>query len=122
MSSNLPLSDDDVHAYADGKLPEERRAGFKAALERDPALAARIAAIRKQNADLRDAFDPWLAEPLPRELIAAAKPARDRKPARGRWAIPALASAATLIIGIGLGWMGRGEVLRLDGTPTTFPR
>jgi len=122
MSSNLPLSDDDVHAYADGKLPEERRAGFKAALERDPALAARIAAIRKQNADLRDAFDPWLAEPLPRELIAAAKPARDRKPPRGRWAIPALASAATLIIGIGLGWMGRGEVLRLDGTPTTFPR
>ena len=24
MSSNLPLSDDDVHAYADGKLPEAR--------------------------------------------------------------------------------------------------
>ena len=122
MSSKLPWSDDDVHAYADGKLPEERRAGFTAALEGDPALAARIAAIRKQNADLRDAFDPWLAEPLPRELIAAAKPSRDGRPPRGRWAIPALASAATLIIGIGLGWMGRGEVLLLDGTPTTFPR
>jgi anti-sigma factor RsiW len=123
MSSNLPLSDDDVHAYADGKLPEERRAVLAAALERDPALAARVAAIRKQNVDLRDALDPWLAEPLPRELIAAAQPPRGgRKASRVRWALPALASAATLIIGIGLGWMGRGEVLRLDGTPTTFPR
>jgi anti-sigma factor RsiW len=120
--SEQQVSETDLQAYADGKLPEERRAGFTAALERDPVLAARIAAIRKQNADLRDAFDPWLAEPLPRELIAAAKPSRDRRPPRGRWAMPALASAATLIIGIGLGWMGRGEVLHLEGTPTTFPR
>ena len=51
MSSNLPLSDDDVHAYADGKLPEARRAMLVAALERDPALAARVAAIREQNVD-----------------------------------------------------------------------
>ncbi|MEP6997682.1 MAG: anti-sigma factor [Betaproteobacteria bacterium] len=122
MSSNLPLSDDDVHAYADGKLPEARRASVAAALEADPVLAARVAAIRQQNADLRDAFDPWLAEPLPRELIAAAQPPGGRKPPRTRWALPALASAATLVIGIGLGWMGRGEVLQLEGTPTTFPR
>jgi len=122
MSSNLPLSDDDVHAYADGKLPEERKAVLAAALERDPTLAARVAAIRKQNVDLRDAFDPWLAEPLPRELIAAAQPPRGRKPARSGWGLPALASAAALVIGVGLGWMGRGEVLQSEGTPTTFPR
>jgi anti-sigma factor RsiW len=61
MSSKLPLSDDDVHAYADGKLPEERRARLAAAIERDPALAARVGAIRKQNVELREAFDPWLA-------------------------------------------------------------
>ncbi|MGH8714754.1 MAG: anti-sigma factor family protein, partial [Casimicrobiaceae bacterium] len=108
MSSNLPLSDDDVHAYADGRLPEERRAKVAAVLDREPSLAARVAAIRRQNADLRDALDPWLAEPLPRELIAAAKPPRgaQRLP-RLHWAWPALASAATLIIGVGLGWMGR---------------
>lgn len=122
MSSNLPLSDDDLHAYADGKLPEERRAKLAAVIERDQALAARVAAIRQQNVALRDAFDPWLAEPLPRELIASAQPPRGRKPVRSRWTLPALASAATLIIGIGLGWMGRGEILRLDGTPTSFPR
>jgi anti-sigma factor RsiW len=122
MSSNLPLSDDDLHAYADGKLPEERRAKFAAAIERDQSLATRVAAIRQQNVALRDAFDPWLAEPLPRELIAAAQPPRGRKPSRSRWTLPALASAATLVIGVGLGWMGRGEVLRLDGTPTSFPR
>jgi anti-sigma factor RsiW len=122
MSSSLPLSDDDVHAYADDKLPESRKAMIATALERDPMLAARIAAIRRQNADLRDAFDPWLAEPLPRELIAAAQPPRGARPARSAWELPALASAAALVIGVGLGWMGRGEVLQLQGTPTTFPR
>ncbi|MGH8849356.1 MAG: anti-sigma factor family protein [Casimicrobiaceae bacterium] len=123
MSANQPWPDDDVHAYADGKLPEERRAKLAAALEREPALAARVAAIRRQNADLRDALDPWLAEPLPRELIAAAQPPRSTQLLpRLRWAWPALASAATLIIGVGLGWMGRGEMLLLEGTPTTFPR
>lgn len=123
MSSNLPLTDDDVNAYADGNLPEERRAALAAALERDPALAARVSAIRQQNANLRDALDPWLAEPLPRELIAAAQPPRGTAaPRRISWARPLLASVATLIIGIGLGWMGRGEMLQLEGTPTTFPR
>ncbi|MFI4952767.1 MAG: anti-sigma factor family protein, partial [Burkholderiales bacterium] len=72
---------------------------------------------------LRHAFDPWLAEPLPRELIAAAKPPQGTKLLpRLRWAWPALASVATLIIGIGLGWMSRDETLRLEGTPTTFQR
>lgn len=122
MSSNLPLSDDDVHAYADGKLPEERKVILAAALEREPALAARVAAIRRQNVDLRDAFDSWLAEPLPRQLIAAAQPPRGRKPTRSGWTMAALASAAALVIGVGLGWMGRGEVLQAEGTPTTFPR
>ena len=123
MTSNLPVTDDDVNAYADGKLPEERRAVVAGAIERDPTLAVRVAAIRQQNANLRDALDPWLAEPLPRDLIAAAQPPRSARASRRRnWAIPALASAATLIIGVGLGWMSRGQMLQIEGTPTTFPR
>ncbi|HKW79487.1 MAG TPA: anti-sigma factor, partial [Casimicrobiaceae bacterium] len=86
MTSNLPVSDDDVNAYADGKLPGERRAAVAAAIERDPALAVRVAAIRQQNANLRDALDPWLGEPLPRELIAAAQPPRGAPTSRRmRW-------------------------------------
>jgi anti-sigma factor RsiW len=121
MSPGQQLSDDDLNAYADNQLPAERATQVAAILERDPMLAARVAAIRRQNAQLRDALDPWLAETLPRELIAVATPRRTRRsPWRRAW--PALAAAASLIIGVAVGWLVRGEMLQLEGTPVTFPR
>jgi anti-sigma factor RsiW len=119
MSANLPLREDELHAYADNQLPRERAEEVAAELSREPALAARVAEIRRQNALLRDAFDPWLAEPLPRKLLAAATGSA----ARGwsRW-LPGAALAASLVLGVSIGWFGRGEMLQLAGTPVTFPR
>ncbi len=55
----------------------------EAALARDPELAARVAEIRAQNATLRDALDPVLAEPIPERLLdAARRPARAARPRR----------------------------------------
>jgi anti-sigma factor RsiW len=120
MSANLPLGDDELHAYADNQLARERADEVAAALAREPALAARVAEIRRQNAQLRDALDPWLGEPLPRKLLAAAAGSSER--VHSRWLAAALAAAASLVIGIGVGWFGRGEVLQLAGTPVTFQR
>jgi anti-sigma factor RsiW len=124
MSAAPPLTDADLHAYADGQLPPERAAQLGNALDRDPALAGRLTAIRQQNARLRDALDPWLREALPRELVDAAKPPRSWRDrgARRAWPVTVLAAAAALFIGIGLGWQFRGETLRWAGTPVTFPR
>ena len=124
MKAALPLTEDDLHAYADGQLSPERAAQVGDALEREPALAARLTDIRQQNAKLRDALDPWLHEPLPRELIDAAKPPRSRRArgARHVWLVSIFAAAASLFIGIGLGWQFRGEMLQQAGTPITFPR
>src|SRR6266850_2487635 len=107
MSANIPLSDEELHAYADDQLPRERASEVAATLAREPALAARVAEIRRQNALLRDALDPWLAEPLPRKLLSAAAASGVRK--RWRWLPAALAAAASLVLGIGLGWFGRSE-------------
>ena len=72
---------------------------------------------------MRDALDPVLAEPIPDRLLAAAAPTTSPQPGRvRRWAIPALAAAATLILGIGLGWFGRDVMIERGGTPTTFAR
>jgi anti-sigma factor RsiW len=120
MSPNAPVPDDDLHAYADDQLPSERTEELAAAIAREPALALRVAEIRRQNALLRDAFDPWLAEPLPRNLLAAAA---GRAPRRlPRWLPAALGVAASIVLGVGVGWYGRGEMLQLGGTPVTFPR
>lgn len=122
MNAGLPLTDDDLNAYADKQLSAERAARVAAVLAREPALAARVAEIRRQNALLRDALDPWLAEALPRQLLTAATPqAAHRRPGGMRWAWPALA-AASLLVGLGIGWFGRGERIELAGTPVTFQR
>jgi len=120
MSANMPLSDDELHAYADNQLSGERAGEVAATLAREPALGARIAEIRRQNALLRDALDPWLGEPLPRELLSAAAGSLART--QPRWLPAALAAAASLILGIGIGWFGRSEMLELAGTPITFQR
>ena len=122
MSPALPLTDDDLNAFADNRLAVERAREIAAVLEREPALAARVAEIRRHNALLRDALDPWLAEPLPRALIAAAKPPRTHRRSGVFRAWPALAAVASLVVGVALGWLVRGEMLLEAGTPTTFPR
>src|SRR6266704_2011815 len=68
MSANLPVHEDELHAYADNQLAPTRAEEVGAVLAREPALAA------------------------------------------------------SLFLGVGVGWFGRGEMLQLAGTPVTFPR
>ncbi len=113
----------DLHAYADGRLAPERRAAFEAALVRDPDLAAAVADIRAQSEALRAALDPILAEAIPERLLAAATPPpMTARPARLHRAWPAFAAAAMLLVGLGIGWFGRGYELEREGTPITFAR
>lgn len=119
--SPLPVTDADVNAYVDGQLAPVRVPAIEEAIARDPALAARVAELRRQNAALRDAFDPWLAEAPPERLVAATAfdPARRRSP---RWLGAAVAAAASLVVGLGIGWYGRDATLQREGMPTSFTR
>jgi anti-sigma factor RsiW len=117
MSADLSV-EELLHAFADDQLSPQRADKFAVILKRDAGLAARVAEIRRQNLWLREAFDPWLALPLPRKLLAAAT----RSTGRARWRPAAMAAAAALVLGVGLGWFGHGESLRVDGTPVTFQR
>lgn len=123
MPSPSPISDTELNAYADRQLAPDRVAALESALARDPEMAARLAAIRAQNAAITQALDPWLGEPIPGRLLAAATPPASRGPALSlSWWRPAGALAATLAIGIAAGWFGREAMLERQGMPTTFPR
>ena len=111
-----PLTDADIHAYADGQLAPERVAEVEQAMAQDPALAARVADIGRQNAWLREGLGALLDDPLPQRLIDAARPKRRSFGVL----LPALAVAATLVIGVGLGWYARDALLQREGTPTSF--
>ena len=118
-SNNNP--EDDLQAYADGQLAPGRREAFEQALARDPALAARVAEIERQNAWLRGSLDALLNEPVPQRLIDAARPPARRARAP-MWLGAVAASLATLAIGLAAGWYARDAALERDGTPTTFAR
>ena len=69
MSANMPLSEEELHAYADNQLSRERE---RQSRRRSPASrpAARFAEIRRQNALWRDALYPSLAGGA-REMLSA---------------------------------------------------
>jgi len=101
MSDHNPtIGDDDLHAYVDGMLTDERRREVEEALERDPALAMRVGDYAALNDLFHQRYDRVLHEPVPSRLRAPA-------PAR-RWWSAANASrfaglAAALVVGIGIG-------------------
>jgi len=119
----LPVIDADLHAYVDGQLGSERAAAVEDAIARDPALASHAADLARQNANLRDALDSWLDEPIPERLVAAAtEPPAAPVRVVSRWLTPAIAVAASLVLGVGAGWLARDAMLERDGMPTTFTR
>lgn len=94
-----PFTQDDIHAYVDGLLPEAQRVALEQALERDPTLAARVSDYFAQNALFHERYDRVLQEPLPQRLRVAAMPSRRLA---SNWRHYA-GLAATLVLGIGIG-------------------
>lgn len=85
----------DLHAWADGRLAEGRRAEVEAWLSAHPEEAERAAAYRALNEQLRAHYEPALDEPVPERLESAAL----RRP---RWR-SAAAIAGWISIGAAIG-------------------
>jgi anti-sigma factor RsiW len=97
------VTEQDLHAYVDGRLDAARRAQVEAYLAANPAAADKVAAYRRQSEMLHALYDPALDEPVP---------ARLRKPQPAT--MPALryaAMVAWLAIGIVGGYLLRGPAL-----------
>ena len=102
------ISEAQLHALADGVLPEDQRAAIDAHLRAHPEDAARVDAWREQNQQLRALFDPVLEETLPTALLQAATPPA----ANQAWYSHAMQAAAAIVLvfagGMG-GWLLRGD-------------
>ncbi|NHQ92630.1 anti-sigma factor family protein [Janthinobacterium lividum] len=102
------ISEAQLHALADGVLPEEQRAAIDAHLRAHPDDAARVDAWREQNRQLRTLFDPVLDEAVPPALLQSASPPA----ANGAWrrhAMQAAAAVVLVIAGGAGGWLLRGD-------------
>jgi anti-sigma factor RsiW len=96
------ISDEDLHAYIDGALEEERALAVRHALANDAVLAERAASFQADKAMLKAIYAPSAQRPLPPEWIA-----RVHGHARPRihWRLVCAIAAAILVLaGAPLAW------------------
>jgi anti-sigma factor RsiW len=91
------LSDEDLHAYIDGALSEERALLVKNALAENPALAERAAQFQADKVMFKAVYGSLTERPLPADWIARAR-RRRRLPWRQIGSI-----AAVLLVAVVLG-------------------
>jgi anti-sigma factor RsiW len=104
--SILPITDAELHAYIDGRLPPARKVEVESYLAAHPDKAQRLQVYVAHNAALHALFDPVLDEAVPQRLRAL--PRR-----KWQWHWQSLAAGlAIAIFGGGVGWSLRGAVDR----------
>jgi anti-sigma factor RsiW len=101
-----PVTEDELHAFADGELPADRRAAVEAWLATRPGEAARVAEWSAQADAIRARYGAVASEPAPSrfDLDRLARAGSDRS-----WrAIAAAAAIVAFVAGGAVGWVGRG--------------
>lgn len=106
MTDLRALSEDDLHAYVDGRLDAERLETVRAYLAANPDEAARVAAFAADRDGLRAAFQLIADAPIPPRLDIR-RMAESGRRSGGWWRLPT-AAAAALVVGLGGGWQLRG--------------
>lgn len=104
------LTDAELQAYADDRLPAADRLRVEAYLLKDSGAAAKVAAWQDQAEALRQHFAAELDEPMP-----AAMAALFTRPKRGeiilRQSLRIAAVLCIAVLGAVAGWWGRGYVM-----------
>ena len=110
-----PVTEADLHAFADGLLAPARRADIEAYLSRHPQEFQRVNDWRAQNVALKGLLDPVLDEPLPLRLPMSK--------ARVAWPWRAIAAGVSIaFVSAGSAWYLRGvaddRAMSMAGAPS----
>jgi anti-sigma factor RsiW len=108
----IPVTEDELHAYVDNELPAERRADVEAWLAAHPDEAERVRSWRAMAETLHVRYGAVADEPVPKRLEIERLVRRPRQ-----WIYGAVAAALVgFIAGGGVGWMARG----VSASPSAF--
>lgn len=109
---SLPIAEDELQAYADGRLDAARASQVEAWLATHPGHRAQVETWRAQSAALHRAYDAVLDAPLPARLLPAANAAR--------WFdLRRLAVVAWVGLGVVIGFALRDQTLPAPGPAGT---
>ena len=97
-----PPSEQELHAYIDGRLEPAAAARIAAYLARHPQAAALVEAYRAQIEGLHALYDDVLDEPVPAAMLALLR--RQQAATLGRRAALAAAVLVMVMVSAGTGW------------------
>jgi anti-sigma factor RsiW len=120
MISAGKISEDDFHAFVDGELDAHATGEVEAWLGAHPDDAARVAAWRRQTAELHAKFDSVRDDRLPAAMQAALDRDR-RRVGRAGW-MRAAAAVVLFVAGGATGWGLRGGLAPGDSVAAGFVR
>lgn len=120
MTPPAAISEDDLHAFVDGALDEVARGEVEAWLALHPDDGARVAAWRRQSAEMHARFDGVRDEALPAAMQAALD--RDRRGARRAGWLRAAAAVVLFVAGGAAGWGLRGGLEPGENVAAEFVR
>lgn len=116
-----PVTDEELHAYVDGLLPEDRKEAVATWLAANPDAAAMVTAWHAQAEAIRARYGAVAEEPVPARLQLDHILAGDGLVARrGSRSLQFMAAAAVLLAFVGgaaAGWSARGTS---DQAPSGF--
>src|SRR5256885_13012634 len=110
---NIPVTEDELHAYVDNELPAERRGDVEAWLASHPDDAARVQSWRAMAEALHARYDSVIDEAVPKRLEIERLVRQPRK-----WGYGAIAATLAAFI---VGGSGRWVRRRAAARPATFP-
>ncbi|MDP2410066.1 MAG: anti-sigma factor [Pseudolabrys sp.] len=123
IDRELPVTEDDLHAYVDGELPAGRKEAVTAWLAAHPEQAALVAAWQAQGDAIRTRYGAVVNETLPIRLKLDQVLRNSRAGGRPWKAMAAAAAAAIFMIGGATGWMARGASASAPApAPSVFER
>ena len=109
---NIPVTEDELHAYIDNELPAERRGDVEAWLSTHPEDAERVQAWRAMADALHARYDGVADEAVPKRLEIERLVRQPRK-----WMVGAIAATlVAFIAGGAVGWMAHGA----SASPSAF--
>src|SRR3954470_7178615 len=101
---NIPVTEDELHAYIDNELPVERRGDVEAWLAAHADDAERVRSWRAMAEMLHARYDAVADEAVPKRLEIERLVRQPRK-----WMLRAMAAALlAFVAGGGVGWFARG--------------
>jgi anti-sigma factor RsiW len=109
---NIPVTEDELHAYVDNELPADRSAAVEAWLAAHPDDAERVRSWRAMSDALHAKYGSVADEPVPAHLSVDRLLRTPR-----RWMMGAIAASLVMFaVGGGAGWIARGA----SSTPSVF--